>query len=376
MVKPKILIIDNSIDLTGALKSITRTAHDLQSFFDFTFVIPKKSKGRFWIENIGFNFIHEIPMVELSKRLSSLVLYIPLLLVNSIRLIRIMNKKGISLIHVNDLYNLLPVVVRLLGNPTPYICHIRFMPDRFPSWLFNFWIKLHLRYAAKIITVSHGVLKLLPQHPKISVIYNELPLDESYPELLAEGKINFVFLYLSNFMAGKGHDIALEAFAEIHENLSNWKFRFVGSDMGVKKNKDYIKKLRSQAEKLNIADKIEWAGFTNDVECEYKQADIVLNFSESESFSKTCLEALYFGRPLIASDCGGPAEIIDNGVTGVLVPNRNSKAMAAAMMKMAIEKNQREAMGMAARSIVRKKFSVENTSFRLKEVYDQVLKGK
>src|SRR5260221_2965602 len=167
--KPKLLIIENSIDLTGALKSISRTANDLQSFFDFTFVIPKNSKGRFWIKNIGLNSICEIPMVELSKRLSSLALYIPLLLVNSIRLIRIINKKGISLIHVNDLYNLLPVVVRLLGNPTPYICHIRFMPDRFPSWLFNFWIKLHLRHPAKIITVSHGVLKLLPRHPKISV---------------------------------------------------------------------------------------------------------------------------------------------------------------------------------------------------------------
>ena len=48
--KPVILIVENSIDVTGALKSITRTAYDLKGAFDFHFVIPKKSRGRTWIE--------------------------------------------------------------------------------------------------------------------------------------------------------------------------------------------------------------------------------------------------------------------------------------------------------------------------------------
>jgi len=372
MKKTVILVIENSIDVTGALKSIVRIAYDLQPFFDFIFVIPKKSKGRFWIEKFGFNKIYELRMIELSKRLFSFLLYFPFLLMNALSLIRIIKQERVTLIHSNDLYNMLPVVIRLLGNPTPYVCHIRFMPDHFPAWIFNFWIKRHLRYAEQVVAVSKSVSNLLPQHPKISVIYGELPLGESY-HFHGKDRIYFVFLYLSNFMTGKGQELALEAFAQVHKGLPNWRLRFVGSDMGLKKNKEYVRKLMSLSEKLNIAEKIEWAEFTNDVEWEYKHADIVLNFSQSESFSITCLEALYYGRPLIASDCGGPAEIIDHGVTGILVPNKNIKEMAEAMKQMALQSDKREAMGTAARIVVREKFSVENTSFRLKEIFSWVL---
>lgn len=103
-------------------------------------------------------------------------------------------------------------------------------------------------------------------------------------------------------MMGKGQDFALQSFAQVHETLPNWKLRLVGGDMGLKKNRDYIAKLKREAKRLNMERKIEWIAFTEDVELEYKQADIVLNFSESESFSITCLEALYFGRPLIGRD--------------------------------------------------------------------------
>lgn len=144
--------------------------------------------------------------------------------------------------------------------------------------------------------------------------------------------------------------------------------------MGLKKNKDYVNFLKQKAEKLNIGGKIEWVGFTKDVEWEYKQATIVLNFSESESFSITCLEALYYGKPLIASDCGGPGEIIDNGITGILVSNRDGNSMAEAMKGLALAKSKREKMGLAARYAVREKFSAEKTSFRLKAIYDQTIK--
>jgi L-malate glycosyltransferase len=373
--KPVVLVIENSIHVTGALKSITRTAHDLQSFFDFVFVIPKKSMGRSWIEKIGSYRIVEIPMLELSKRFFSVMLYLPLLTINAFRLRRIIKQNQIALIHVNDLYNLLPVAGRLLGMSTPYMCHVRFMPNHFPGWLFGFWIRLHLRYAESIIGVSQNVVNLLPKHRKISMIYNELPLEEIYAETESSHDEPFIFLCLSNFMEGKGHNFAIEAFADIHESLPNWKLRFVGSDMGLKKNKDYIIKLKRKAKTMDIARKIEWLGFTNDVEREYKHADIVLNFSESESFSKTCLEALFYGRPLIASDCGGPAEIIEHGITGVLVENRNKKQMANAMKKMASEKEERDAMGKRARIAVRKKFSVENTSFQMRDIYMQIVRG-
>jgi L-malate glycosyltransferase len=373
--KPKVLIIENSIAVTGALKSITHTAFHLQEYFEFQFVIPKHSKGKQWIENKRIIKIYELPMREISKRFSSLLFYLPFLFVNSFRLNQIVKRNGISIIHVNDLYNLLPVVLRCFGGNVPYVCHIRFLPDRFPAWLFKFWMNLHLHYAIKVVAVSHSVLDKLSAHPKLMLIHNELPLEEMFPEFTHsdQQKSPFIFLYLSNFMKGKGQDYALEAFAKIHQELPQWKMRFVGGDMGFKKNMEYRLALQDRAKELGFFEKTEWQGFTKEVEREYKQADIILNFSESESFSITCAEALYFGRPLIATDCGGPSEIIDSDETGILVPNRDIGSMANAMKQLALDSDKQKKLGLRAQKKMKEKFDLEKNPIQIKAIYDQAL---
>ncbi len=371
--KNKILIIENSIHLTGDLKSITRSSFDLSNHFEFLFVIPKHSKGRFWIENKGFSKIFELPMRELSRRLSSLVLYVPFLVLNSIRLKKILKTNNVDIIHINDVYNLLPVAIRLFGNSTPYVCHFRFLPDRFPALLLKFWLMLHFRFASKIVAVSENVRRQLPNHPKVIVIHNELPAEERYPNISNDHseKASYGFLYLSNFMEGKGQALALKAFSRIHHQLSNWTLRFVGGDMGLAKNRKYREGLRELGKELGIDQKLEWCDFADDVELEYKKADIVLNFSESESFSITCLEAMFYGRPLIASDCGGPSEIVSHMTTGLIVENRNVAEMSEAMLSLATNPKLRLTLAKNAREQVRDKFSISNTSYILKDVYNE-----
>lgn len=372
--KPKILIIENSVDVTGALKSILLVALDLRENFEAQFVIPKNSKGRSLIESQGFNHIYEFPMKELSRNLSSIFLYVPSLILNAYRLNCLVKRNSISLIHVNDIYNLLPAMNRLLGNKTPYVCHIRFMPDRFPRWLFSLWFNFHLRYSNQIITVSNSVNNQLPKDEKVITIYDGLPANERSDEQTGSpNKDHYTFLYLANFIQGKGQNLAIEAFAKISQKLPNWKLRLVGGDLGLKKNMKYRELLREKAKELGIYSKTEWVGFTKEVEVEYKQADIVLNFSQSESFSMTCLEALFFGRPLIATDCGGPSEILEGGQIGVLVPIGDIESMADWMERLAKNPIERNKIGLMARSIVRQKFNKENTSMQLEKLYRKIL---
>ena len=371
MRKRKILIIENSKNVTGALKSITRSSFDLAQYFEFSFVIPKTSQGKFWIINKGFLNVTELPMKELRKSIWSVITYVPFLIINAVSLNKLVKKNQIDILHVNDAYNLLPVVLRLFGNPTPYICHFRFLPDRFPTSLLRIWMNLHFRFASSIVVVSEKVKEQLPSHPKIVVIHNELPIEERHANagLKHENEARH-FLYLSNFIPGKGQHFALEAFSRIHNLIPNWRLRFVGGDMGLEKNRKYRLGLVELAKSLDILQKIEWNDFVEDVEFEYKEADIVLNFSESESFSITCLEALFFGRPLIATACGGPAEIIDHLATGILVSNRNVEEMGKAMLKLVEDESLRSQLATAAKSTVREKFSVQNTSLRLKAIYE------
>lgn len=368
--RKNILIIENSIHVTGALKSVTRLASDLSNDFNFIYILPRKSSGRFWIEKKGFTDIHELRMKELSRRFLDIILYFPFLIKNTITIRKYIWRSKIDLIHSNDLYNMLPVVYKIFGGKKPYICHVRFLPDRFPRTLFSFWLKLHLKFADQIIAVSEFLKSQLPNHPKIVCIPNELPTEEKYPHLdYDQIKAVYKFLYLGNFITGKGQDYALKAFAQVSERLPQWKLRFVGGDMGLQKNRIFRDYLKKESIKLGIENKVEWVDFAEDVEMEYKKADIVLNFSDSESFSITCVEALFFGLPLIATNSGGPAEIIDHNETGILVENKNIDAMATAMQRLADDRAQQKNLATRARLSVREKFSIEKTSGRLKQVY-------
>jgi glycosyltransferase involved in cell wall biosynthesis len=372
--KKKILIVENSVHITGALKSVCRTAYDLRDFFDFAFVVPTGSKGRSWIEGKGFTKIYELPLLEISKRPKSLLLYLPMLLKNSNSLAKIARRERIDLVHVNDLYNLVLPSARLFGLTAPYICHVRFLPEKFPATLFNFWIDTHLRFSKRIVAVSQYLEKQLPTDSAITVIYNELPVEERYP--LGLPKLpNPTILYLSNVIKGKGHQFAIETFARIHESFPDWRLRFVGGDMGLAKNAQYRSDLKVLCEQRGIASKTEWIEFTEDVEREYRQAELVLNFSESESFSITCLEALFFGCPIVATDSGGPAEIIDNNVTGFLVPKGDLNAMEKCVRSLMSDEGQRKRFASEGMRVVRTRFSVENTSYRLKSVYEESMSG-
>ncbi|MCW5912009.1 MAG: glycosyltransferase family 4 protein [Cyclobacteriaceae bacterium] len=372
--KKRILILENSTHVTGALKSIVRTSYDLRSDFDFVFVIPTGSKGRYLIERFGFLNVYELPLKELGRKLLLILLYLPYLIANTVRVHRLLKKEHVDIIHSNDLYNLIPVVYKIFGGSVPYVCHIRFLPGGFPRYLFNFWFRLHKRFASRIVVVSQYLKAQLPVNSKVEYIPNELPIDEIYPAASDEiEKQSYTFLYLSNYIPGKGQDFALEAFARIAPMLPFWRLRFIGGDMGLKKNWLYKQQLMQKAITRGVYDRIEWGDFAKDTEFEYKKADIVLNFSESESFSITCLEALFWGRPLIATDCGGPAEIVDHNETGLLVSNRDVDAMTKAMYRLATDRHLRVALSCRGRIVSRDRFSLEKTSMKMSQVYLDVV---
>ncbi|MFM8744584.1 MAG: glycosyltransferase, partial [Cytophagales bacterium] len=108
---------------------------------------------------------------------------------------------------------------------------------------------------------------------------------------------------------------------------------------------------------------------TDDIEAVMKKADVVLMFSESESFSMVCYEALFYGKPLIASDCGGPRELVENNVSGLLVTNRDTHAMANAMCTLVNYNELRYVLSINARKAIRDKMVDNLVSTKLGEVY-------
>ena len=318
---------------------------------------------------MGFE-VFEFPMRELRRNFFSMITYVPALFRNAHSLSKYVLKLQIDLIVVNDFYNLLAPAYKMFGGDVPYICYVRFLPSKFPQALIKIWCGLHHRYAHQTIAVSEAVSKELIYTKNVVVIGNELPTDH----VTASTHDSTTILYPANYIQGKGHEYALQSWAMISKKHPGWKLRFIGGDMGLNKNREYKKSLAELATQLNIENSIEWCEFSQEISHEYLAATFVLNFSESESFSMTCLEAMYYGRPVIATRSGGPAEIIDHNESGILVDLKDISAMANAIEYLIANPVNREHMAKLAYERVRVKFSFENTVGKLGKAYGEVLK--
>ena len=371
--KRTVLVVENSLDTTGAFNTIFNYAQYAQRDYRFVFVLPHKSRLSHRVRQAGF-IVETLPFREINKRPLNLLLYLPTLLVNAIRLKRMARRHRAAIVHVNDFYNLVGAVAKLFGGQFALLTHIRFMPDRFPRPLVNGWMRLNLAYSAYVICVSQAVKNCLADHPKLRVIYDGLAYKVPEAANREETEDETIrLLYLAHYIPGKGQDLALEAFGRAYRQNPKLKLRFVGGDMDLLKNQQYRAQLMRRANELGIMHAVTFDGPVSDVRKALAQADLALNFSESESFSMTCLEALAAGVPLIATDCGGPAELFEHGESGYLIANRDIEAGKNAILLLTRDLEMRRCFSQNSRYYVLRKFSAKNTSKKLADVYAEVL---
>lgn len=366
------VIIENSVGYTGAFKAALQEAMLLQNEKRFVFVLPKESGLKDYLQEGGITF-YTLPMREISRSPLNLLLYLPVLVKNSLRLKRILRKEKAEYLQVNDFYNLLGVMLRLFGYKGKLITYVRFLPSAVPGILRKIWVWAAQRYSYRVIAVSDAVLQQLPKKKNTVRIYDPIELPERYSEkITTESQGGVRFLYLANYTRGKGQELAIAAFAVAYRQQQNIRLHFYGGVMGLQKNKDFRRELEEEVKWLGLTEVILFNDFASDTESVIKSYDVLLNFSQAESFSMTCAEASYFSRPVIATRCGGPEEIIAHQETGLLVNVNAVDEMCESMLQLANDGEIRKIMGVNARKYVLDKFSVAEFRRRFEElVFDK-----
>ena len=370
----KVLIVENSTYVTGALKSIARFARALSGEFEFQWAVTEAIADEDLKELIGNDKIHRFKFVEISKKPGRLMMYFPRLIGNAFKLNRIVKNDGISIVHVNDLYNMVGAVVGLLNRDIKIVYHARLLRSSYIGPLYDRFLSMIDRTADALICCSNAVSKDVGERkvPK-TVIYDSEDFDNGdadLPELNAELR-NVV--YIGNILPGKGQDLAVETIKLLRERGLDMNLRFVGKvdDSEVSRNqKARLDKMISDAK---LEGSVEFAGFRRDVAAEIGKADLVLNLSESESFSMVCLEALKAGVPLVASDCGGPGEIIEHMRSGWLVPNRDVVVAADAIETLAADRDLRNRFRLEGTKCARARFDVGENAGELKDLYHSLI---
>ena len=138
--------------------------------------------------------------------------------------------------------------------------------------------------------------------------------------------------------------------------------------------KDYKPQLHQQAKRLKLGEAVRFAGFRSDVFRFYAAADLVIHSSiEPEPFGMALVEAMACGKPVIASDSGGPREIMENGVTGLLVPPGDAEKLAQAILSLLGDPERILRMGQAGTTRVREVFSAQRMVRQIEAVYEDMV---
>ncbi len=173
---------------------------------------------------------------------------------------------------------------------------------------------------------------------------------------------DFVIGYVGQFAKGKGHMQLIEAFTRIDAVMPNAKLFLVGSGV--------LEEVKRAAAPFS-SDKIVFAGWRDDVAACLNAMDIFVQPSLSEAFSQVIIEAMGVGLPVIATDVGGAAEVIDNDVNGILIRADDGSAIAEKVLKIYRDNDFRAQIGYAARKSVTERFTIERLVDRHLELYRQ-----
>ncbi|HEU4350017.1 MAG TPA: glycosyltransferase family 4 protein [Actinoplanes sp.] len=141
----------------------------------------------------------------------------------------------------------------------------------------------------------------------------------------------------------KGFDLLIDAFAKVRARHPDWQLKIYGEG-------PLMADLRGRITALGLTDSAHLPGVTNKLPEELSAAGLFVLSSRFEGLPMVLLEAMTLGLPAVAFDCPtGPAEIIENGRNGLLIPPKDTGALADGICELIEDPDRRAAMRAAAR---------------------------
>lgn len=164
---------------------------------------------------------------------------------------------------------------------------------------------------------------------------------------------DFVVGVIGRLVGWKGQDVFLRALAEVKREVPNVKGLLVGKPDTAHGGPDgelssFYLHLLALTESLGLSDNVHFAGFRSDIPEILAALDVLVHSStEPEPFATAVIEGMMAGCPVIATKAGGMPEMIEDGVTGRLVPPGDPESMAQAILFYCRNKVQAKRIAMA-----------------------------
>jgi glycosyltransferase involved in cell wall biosynthesis len=249
-------------------------------------------------------------------------------------------------------------------------------------WFYASLERIASHWCDKIVTVSEfhrkWALKLgIGNEEKVLAIPNGIPRERAVPkrskeEIRKELKLTqeIVILSTGRLAPQKGLEYLIKSIPILFSKIKkSFKVLLVGEGP----LKSYLENL---IKTLGIEQYVKFLGFRNDIGNLLSISDIVVLLSLWEGLSIALLEAMAAGKPIVATNIGSNSEVIKDGVSGLLVPSKDSKALAEAVMKILLNPDLAKKLGNSARVVYQNYYTEDRMLNEYVKLYISLYKLK
>jgi glycosyltransferase involved in cell wall biosynthesis len=281
------------------------------------------------------------------------------------------------------------IVVGLARPSAASIAHVR---DCLPAGLVSSaTLRLIATTATTVVANSRYTAQSVSAaapHARLEVVHNPVDLErwdaarldraEARARLGVAGARTLLLGVVAQLSPWKGQDTAIEALKLVSEQGVDAQLLLIGSAKFRARatrfdNEGYVAQLRARVVEAGLQDRVSWLGEREDVPELLSALDILLLPSWEEPFGRALIEAMALGVPVIATNVGGPPEILDEGREGLLLPPREPRAWAQAISGLAQSSERRREMGRAGRRRVEQAFTAGHHVAAMCEVYERAV---
>ncbi|MBL4706833.1 MAG: glycosyltransferase family 4 protein [Flavobacteriales bacterium] len=244
-------------------------------------------------------------------------------IIPAIKLAKFIDENEIDVIHFHWTRDITTVVLaKILAKrkaiviQSRHMTMTRFKDDFYHKWLYKNIDIIH----AVTYQVKEQLQKFIPQNvqPKLEMIYlgvSEPTIDMKVVEMLKEKHTlgdAFIVGIIGRIEKGKGQYLLIDALTHIRE--LNIKVLVIGHSM----DELYVDELKEKIKNLGMEDKFIFTGFTKNINEYFELCDVSVLATKKETFGLVVIESMLNKVPVIASNNGGPLEIIDDMKDGLL----------------------------------------------------------
>jgi glycosyltransferase involved in cell wall biosynthesis len=379
-----LFVHSNNVDVGGADYCMFKIVRELiTSRFRPVVVLRMKTDIAILYEQLGVKVIY-LPLVRWQRGLEGFKIIRDLMMfpVSIVCLVFVVIKEKIRIVHSNDLLDFAgSIAARITGRYA--IQHVRMIVIK------NLFIR---KCISKVLSLTNNTILCVSAavrrwffegdsagYDKSKVLFDWVDLPAVGHAQMGENIFEHLRLPRGTPLVGlvgrmewwKGHHVFIHAAEKVRRSIPDAHFVIVGGKVYGRGRENYEQHLKQLALSLGIAEAVHFLGERKDILNILQQLMIAVHCSiEPDPFPGVVLEAMYAGKPVVASRGGGVIEQVEDGVSGLLFEPGNDRDLAEKLIYLLKNKQKCLEMGLEGQKLIEKKFNKEAILQQLMAIYE------